>query len=134
MKSQRGELREAFKDYTFRIYRCTGTNCSFQIEAIEGLEIWCNTPNCRGVVTPRRIFPTSKMITATLDEIFGHYPEPKPPFRSGNGQFLPTQKAQKLSDVFVGATMKVNASMRIAQMDVNRRKDYQLAEGNSKNA
>ena len=132
--SLRSELGESFKDYTFRIYRCTGTNCTFQIEAIDGLEIWCNTPNCRGVVTPRRIFPTSKMITATLDEIFGHYPEPKPQFQSGNEQFLPSQKAQKLSDVFVGATMKVNASMRIAQMDVNRRKDYQLAEGNSKNA
>ena len=131
--SLRSELREAFKDYTFRIYRCTGTNCSFQIEAIEGLEIWCNTPNCRGVVTARRIFPTSKIITATLEEIFGHYPEQKPPFRSGNGQFLPTPTAQKLSVVSLGATMNVNASMRIAQMEVNRPKDYQRAEGRTKN-
>ena len=132
--SLRSELRESFKDYTFRIYRCTGTNCTFQIEAIDGLEIWCNTPNCRGLVTPRRIFPTSKMIRATLEEIFGHYPEQKPPFQSGNEQFLPSQKAQKLSVVSLGATMKVIASMRIAQMDVNRRKDYQRAEWNSKNA
>ena len=132
--SLRSELREAFKDYTFRIYRCTGTNCSFQIEAIEGLEIWCNTPNCRGVVTARRIFPTSKIITATLDEIFGHCPEQKPPLQSRFHGVSSSQRAQKLSDVSLGATMKVNASMRIAQMDVNRRKDYQLAEGNSKNA
>lgn len=131
--SLRSELRESFKDYTFKTYRCTGTNCSFQIEAIEGLEIWCNTPNCRGVVTPRRIFPTSKMITATLDEIFGHYPEPKPQFRSGNGQFLSSQRAQKLSVVSLGATMKVNASMRIAQMEVNRPKDYQRIDGKTKN-
>jgi len=74
------------------------------------------------------------MIRATLEEIFGHYPEQKPPFQSGNEQFLPSQKAQKLSVVSLGATMKVIASMRIAQMDVNRRKDYQRAEWNSKNA
>ena len=132
--SLRSELRESFKDYTFKTYRCTGTNCSFQIEAIEGLEIWCNTPNCRGVVTPRRIFPTSKMITATLIEIFGHSPRPKSRLESRFHGVSSSQRAQKLPNVFVGATMKVNASMRIAQMDVNRRKDYQLAEGNSKNA
>ena len=132
--SLRSELREAFKDYTFRIYRCTGTNCTFQIEAMEGLEIWCNTPNCRGVVTPRRIFPTSKMIRATLEEIFGQYPEPKSPLQSRFHGVSSTLKAQKLPDVAVSATMKVNASMRIEQMEVNRRKDYQLAEGNSKNA
>ena len=132
--SLRSELRESFKDYTFRMYRCTGTNCTFQIEAMEGLEIWCNTPNCRGVVTPRRIFPTSKMIRATLEEIFGQYPEPKSPLQSRFHGVSSSQTAQKLSDVSLGATMKVNASMRIAQMDVNRRKDYQLAEGNSKNA
>ena len=132
--SVRSELRESFKDYTFRIYRCTGTNCSFQIEAIEGLEVWCNTPNCRGVVTPRRIFPTSKMISATLDEIFGHYPEPKSPLQSRFYGVSSTQKAQKYLDVSFGATMKVNASTRIAQMEVNRPKDYQRMGGDSKNA
>jgi len=132
--SLRSELREAFKDYTFRIYRCTGTNCTFQMEAMEGLEIWCNTPNCRGVVKPRRIIPTSKMVTKTLEDVDGHYPEPKPPLQSRFHGVSSSQTAQKLSDVSLGATMKVIASIRIAQMDVNRRKDYQLAEGNSKNA
>jgi hypothetical protein len=69
--SLRSELRKSFKDYTFRTYRCTGTNCSFQIDAIEGLEIWCNTPYCRGAVTPRGIVSASDMVTATLEEIFG---------------------------------------------------------------
>lgn len=132
--SLRSELRESFKEYTFRKYRCTGTNCTFEMVAVEGIEIWCNTPNCRGVVTPRRIFPTSTMITATLEEIFGHYPEPKSPFQSRFHGVSSTQGAQKLLDVSLGATMKVNASMRIAQMEVNRLKDYQRAEGNSKNA
>lgn len=132
--SLRSELREAFKGYTFRIYRCTGTNCAFEMVAMEGIEIWCNTPNCRGVVTPRRIFPTSKMISATLEEIFGHYPKPNPPFRSHFHGVSALEKAQKLPNVSLGATMKVNDSMRIAQMDANRRKDYQRTEGNSKNA
>ncbi|MDA3021980.1 MAG: hypothetical protein O2943_04835 [Actinomycetota bacterium] len=131
--SLRSELRECFKEYTFKTYRCTGTNCTFEMVAVEGIEIWCNTPYCRGIVTPRRIFPTSKMITATLEEIFGHYPEPKPPFQSRFHGVSSSQKAQKLLDVFVGATMKVNASMRIAQMDVNRPKDYQRIDGKTKN-
>lgn len=101
--------------------------------AVEGIEIWCNTPKCRGVVTPRRIFPTSKMIAATMVEIYGHSPKPKPALRGGNGQFLSTQKAQELTDVSLGATMRVNASMRIAQMGVNRPKDYQQIDGKIKN-
>ena len=131
--SLRSELREGFREYTFRNYRCTGKYCGFQTVAIEGIEIWCNTPKCRGVVTPRRIFPKSKMITATLEEIFGNYPEPKPPFQSRFHGVSSTQKAQKTSDVFAVATMKVNASMRIAQMEVNRPKDYQRTEGRIKN-
>lgn len=132
--SLRSELRESFKDYTFKTYRCTGTNCTYKTEGIEGIEISCNTPKCRGVVTPRRTFSTSKMITATMVEIHGHSPQSKPALRSGNGQFLPTQKAQKSSVVSLGATMKVNASMRIAQMEVNRPEDYQRMEGDSKDA
>ena len=110
--SLRSELRESSKDYTFKTYLCTGTNCTHKTEGIEGIEISCNTPKCRGVVTPRRAFSTSKMITATMVEIHGHSPQSKPALRSGNGQFLPTQKAQKSSVVSLGATMKVNASMQ----------------------
>ncbi len=84
-------------------------------------------------MTPRRTFSTSKMITATMVEIYGHVPKPKPALRSGNGQFLRTQKAQKLLDVSLGATMKVNASMRIEQMEVNRSKDYQRIDGKIEN-
>jgi len=124
---------ESFKDYTFKTYRCTGKNCTYKTEGMEGIEISCITPKCRGIVTPRRTFSTSKMITATMVEIYGHAPMPKPALRSGNGQFLPTQKAQKLSDASLGATMKVNASMRIEQMEINRPKDYQRIDGKIKN-
>jgi hypothetical protein len=124
--SLRSEIREAFKEYTFRNYRCTGKNCGFEMVAIEGIEVWCNTPNCRGFVTPRRVFPSSKLITATMTEIFGHSPKPKSPLQ---GRFLgvsSTEKIQKLPEMSSGATMKINAHLRIAQMDVNCSEDYQL--------
>lgn len=129
--SLRSELREEFRDYTFRNYRCTGKYCGFQIVAIEGVEIWCNTPECRGAVTPRRIFPKSKMITATMEEIFGHSREPKSALQSHFHGVSATQRAQKISDTSLGASLQINASVRIAQMDVNRPRNYQRAGGGS---
>jgi hypothetical protein len=47
-KSLYRELMKNHEGYKFRKYRCTGTRCDFQTEAIEGVEIFCNTPGCRG--------------------------------------------------------------------------------------
>lgn len=38
-----------FEGYKFREYRCSGTKCNFKIYALEGVEIACNTKDCRGV-------------------------------------------------------------------------------------
>jgi len=67
--SMRSELRKAFAEYTFRMYRCTGKNCEFKVEAIEGLEIFCNTAGCRGICKPGRVVPKQKVINDELARI-----------------------------------------------------------------
>jgi hypothetical protein len=93
--SLRSELRKAFTGTVFRRYRCTGKECTFEVAAMEGLEIFCPNPKCRGRATPRRVVPINRMVEAALA---GLEPPEAEIFPGLQGHLLgvsPSQEAQE---------------------------------------
>ncbi len=69
--SLRSELRKAHEGSTYRVYRCTGINCDAEAVALEGLQMWCGRARCRGQMTPRRVYPLSRLIASQLARFSG---------------------------------------------------------------
>lgn len=55
------EITKEMVGYRYRIFRCSGQHCTFERVALEFLELTCNTPGCRGSVTPRRVIPNAEV-------------------------------------------------------------------------
>lgn len=95
--SLRSELRKAFSGATFRRYRCTGKNCDFRVEALEGLEVFCPNEKCRGRCMPGKVVPTSWMVDEVLRLLDGQSGEKKSPDEGTFCGVSPSQKPQESS-------------------------------------
>ncbi|MDA9869803.1 hypothetical protein N9D40_00965 [bacterium] len=69
--SLRSQAQKEFNRYEFRNYRCTGSSCSFEMDAIANLDITCPTAGCKGSVTSRRKISPQTMVRDSLD-YFGY--------------------------------------------------------------
>lgn len=63
------EMMKESKGYKFREYRCSGTKCNFKITALEGADIECNTPNCRGKSLPSFRVSNKKYVYTNMSRL-----------------------------------------------------------------
>ena len=55
------EFVENHEGQEYRYFRCTGSQCSAEVIALAGANLWCGTPGCKGFMKPSHRASSKKL-------------------------------------------------------------------------